>query len=158
MANSGNPLAARYVLRGMLLGMMVLLGFAVIAGMYVLRTPPLRAALPWSAAEIRDRLIPGPPLEYLLRARLSRPEFDAYVARLRLQPLSAAAVEQIGLDWTAVAPAPEWWSPDLAAGSAFYAGDRAAWTLVQHRGDTLYVRSVVPASAAGPGSAPPAAP
>ncbi|MBK8913266.1 MAG: hypothetical protein IPM64_01465 [Phycisphaerales bacterium] len=89
-----------------------LFGVLALTGWYLAGTSPLRAALPWTARDVKDVLLerPAPTVDYLLRASITSAEYDAFVERAGMSPLGGGSENPLIVwAWTPPADAPEWW-------------------------------------------------
>lgn len=150
------------ILRGLLLGVVILFAVLALLGWHMLGTAPLRAALPGNAADITDWLQQQPPgFDYLLRARLMRADYDAYCAKLKLRDSSPedATSAQVEINWTPPAGAPGWWMPHATPDLVRYAIEGGVVTIARYEDGWLLLRCrTLPPTSSQPASLPAAGP
>jgi hypothetical protein len=136
----------RLVVVGLVCLALILAAIAV-WGWYVLATSPLRQALPWSAREVVDLTVDGPPDHgYFLRAKITEPEFRAYCERMRLTPHTSDRVytdDEMWLSWDGPAGGrtPDWWNPSSGLDGTYVEQSGKVWTFAKYENGYLYVKS-----------------
>jgi len=81
---------------------------------YVAHASTARRALPWSAKDVREFYWDGAcaeHLDYFLRAKISREEFDKYATRLGFSGSRQSGRDQQGIAKLRIVDAPWWNSP-----------------------------------------------
>ena len=107
--------------------------------------------LPPTAKEVQvwlqeDGLLPD--YTYLLRARITKEEFEQYVAELSLTPHSAERKYDDSVAWLSWSAqplrgsAPEWWIPTRAQETTFVRQERQNWTYAKHENGYVYLKSL----------------
>jgi len=111
------------------------------ASIRLLFASPIRRALPWTAREVHEWQwnepgLTGQDYTYLVKARISERQFDAYVDRLDLSPHSPDRdYEHSGFspNWDPHLPgtdqSPVWWDPSASLDGT-YVYDGGSWWIV----------------------------
>jgi len=112
-----------------------------------LTTTPLRKALPASARDIHEwsggeEGILAQDYMYLLKARITPDEFDAYVNRFGMTPHTPNRSYQYGFQpgWR-IGQELEWWDPSDDVSNTYVLDHSSAWTYAKYENGYLYVVS-----------------
>jgi hypothetical protein len=106
---------------------------------------PFHRMLPNGAQDVHewfwhDTLLPD--YNYLLKARISLPEFEAYVAHFRLTPHTPSRTYRDSETWFTWRADADWWDPSESKDTSFVRQEGDGWTYAKYEHGHLYLKSL----------------